>query len=569
MQKKITLGLLLAMFILNMQLIRAQNNPIPDGTIIPNYVLTDIDGNKHDLYSYLDSGQKLLLYFMTTHDISVASYGFGNIFPSFWTLFGPEGTNEFMVLMIEVDPATGIDDINGETDNTQMDWNAAADFPIINSDTLNQLFNISLETASTYVLCQNRTTINADNLSYAKIYEKAQKCPEPQTQNDVSLLDLLIPIEISCENYFAPEIVLQNEGFDPLQSVIVETIVDGILNNSFEWSGNLPLYYTDTVQLPIINNMVKGNHEIEFHVKLPNGAEDLYPSDNTSSTIFTNNPNGALTNLQILSDWFPTEIHFSVYKGDSLVFTFTPELVNNEYNLGLCLDNGENYLLKIEDESGDGFQAGNMGSCVFTYKNDTLVTVLGDEFSYEYSKEFVVPELQTESQILAFSVNNQVENTLIDAENKKVIVKVSDDADLSSLVSSFELSKYATAFVNDSLQQSGETINDFNSPVEYTIHAEDGSSSMWTVEVLKASSYSLNLDKQLKIYPNPTKGIVMITSDQNIRKVKVYTLSGVVQDVEFDVLSKTINLSELENGSYYISVDIENNIPENFVIIKQ
>jgi len=40
---------------------------IPDGSIAPDFTLTDINGNTHHLYEYLDQGKTVFIDFWATH----------------------------------------------------------------------------------------------------------------------------------------------------------------------------------------------------------------------------------------------------------------------------------------------------------------------------------------------------------------------------------------------------------------------------------------------------------------------------------------------------------------------
>lgn len=90
----------------------------------------------------------------------------------------------------------------------------------------------------------------------------------------------------------------------------------------------------------------------------------------------------------------------------------------------------------------------------------------------------------TATDINDFSVPDQVGEAVIDAEAHTVGLEAFFDTDVSSLVSTFTLSYGATAKVNNIVQESGTTANDFTNPLIYSIMAEDGTTSqVWTVSV--------------------------------------------------------------------------------------
>lgn len=95
--------------------------------------------------------------------------------------------------------------------------------------------------------------------------------------------------------------------------------------------------------------------------------------------------------------------------------------------------------------------------------------------------------LNTATDITSFTISEDVVvgPPVIDATNHTVLMKVFDGADLSSITPTITLSDNATI-----IPQSG-VIQDFNSPITYTITAEDGSMQEWVIsaEVNLLSNY--------------------------------------------------------------------------------
>jgi len=93
-------------------------------------------------------------------------------------------------------------------------------------------------------------------------------------------------------------------------------------------------------------------------------------------------------------------------------------------------------------------------------------------------------------QLIAYSFQgiSPVVNGIVNESDKTVTLTVPANTNLSTLKGSFTLSAYAFAKVNDSIQTSGVTINNFNTPLIYTIVAQDSSTVNYTVNVLKEVS---------------------------------------------------------------------------------
>jgi len=91
--------------------------------------------------------------------------------------------------------------------------------------------------------------------------------------------------------------------------------------------------------------------------------------------------------------------------------------------------------------------------------------------------------LSAEAEITAFSFAEQVAAATIDATSGTITIEVLYGTDLTGLVSTFTVSAGAKAYVNDVLQVSGTTANNFTNDVVYKVVAEDGTIKEWTVTV--------------------------------------------------------------------------------------
>lgn len=88
--------------------------------------------------------------------------------------------------------------------------------------------------------------------------------------------------------------------------------------------------------------------------------------------------------------------------------------------------------------------------------------------------------------IISFSFKEQISKTKIDFFNRTVELKISGQANVTNLAASYNVYKKGTkVYINDIEQVNGITLNDFSSPLTYTLIAEDGTTNNWIVFIKK------------------------------------------------------------------------------------
>jgi len=119
---------------------------------------------------------------------------------------------------------------------------------------------------------------------------------------------------------------------------------------------------------------------------------------------------------------------------------------------------------------------------------------------------FRVLEMSNATEVLTYTIPNQVGGTVIDEASKTIEVTMPYGTDATNLVATFTLSEYATAKIGEEVQESGITGNNFTNPVVYTIIAEDGTTQDWTVNV----TVELNSEANILTYslPNQIQSII-------------------------------------------------------------
>jgi len=101
------------------------------------------------------------------------------------------------------------------------------------------------------------------------------------------------------------------------------------------------------------------------------------------------------------------------------------------------------------------------------------------------------------TEFLSYSVNGQIGEAFIDTINNNIYLAVITDTQINNLVTTFELSYGASAYVNDILQISNVTPNDFTNPLAYTVVAEDNiAQEQWTVYISIGTEFNYLSDPE-------------------------------------------------------------------------
>lgn len=112
------------------------------GATAPDFTVTDLDGNSHHLYEYLDAGKVVIVDVSATWCDPCWEFHNASFLEDIQTIYGPEGTDQVRVLFYEGDAATTLADLQGLTTATMGDWLTYSNYPIINESPLSLNLNV-------------------------------------------------------------------------------------------------------------------------------------------------------------------------------------------------------------------------------------------------------------------------------------------------------------------------------------------------------------------------------------------------------------------------------------------
>jgi len=299
--------------------------------IAPNFIVTDIDGETHELYDILASGKTVVLDFYATWCAPCWEYHNGRELSKLWERHGPDGFDDYFIMGIESDGSTGLDDLGGTGNNTLGDWTEDVEYPIIDNDQIRHYFNISFY--PTFVqICTDRTVVVMDRdffnpngfdptIPHVEDYETERlDCSMPESPNNVTAYAYNGYDDNICDaTTFMPSIDIRNSGLDILTSCNAELYADNVLIEEMTWTGSLTTYDHDQIKFSEITLSEKS--KLEIKLSSPNGQSD---DDLTDNTLIKNikEVNTASTSkllLEIRTNIFGKETYWAILDDSDMI----------------------------------------------------------------------------------------------------------------------------------------------------------------------------------------------------------------------------------------------------------
>lgn len=154
---------------------------LADGSTAADFVMTDLDGVQHHLYTYLSEGKTVFLQFFACHCPSCWAYHNSGKLESLNQMYGPDGTDQIVVLMVEHDPNNGEDHFLGNHWYTQGDWVTGTTIPKINAEGADRwIFSAYAMNyyPMVYKICPDlKTELMSTSMNVAELYQSADDCP--------------------------------------------------------------------------------------------------------------------------------------------------------------------------------------------------------------------------------------------------------------------------------------------------------------------------------------------------------------------------------------------------------
>lgn len=253
-------------------------------------------------------------------------------------------------------------------------------------------YSFSWNWANVYNIDQLDAIAWVQNQNTREVYQacRSSQTIEPFYQNEASVSSVSNVKSVNCSGLAEPIVELSNFGANPLTSAELEVWVNGELLNTVQWTGNLPIFTSASVELGEVSFPVEEENTLEVKIKSVNGGADEAPSNDVAKYVFKGAPEtvGKVLKLTIRTDNNPQGTTWAVTKvstGEIVLQGGPYDQANHIYNETLDVTEDGCYDLTIFDADGDGLAGGN-GYYGLKASGTTLFS--GGEFGYKESNEF-------------------------------------------------------------------------------------------------------------------------------------------------------------------------------------
>ena len=339
---------------------------LPSGSIAPDFTATDITGVEYNLYDLLEEGNTVILDFEFTWCPPCWSYQQTGILEDIYNAFGPQGTGNLYVFLLESDDSTTEADLYGTGPSTTGDWVTGTSFPIF--DNMGDVFQLYQNTyaPSIYTVCPDGTPNATTGEMEYTLVESGQASFDGHFA--AAFMDCSNPIASvaplmtyngetsSCGGgEWMASTYVSNVGVDEITAMTFAVELNSVAQSSIAWTGVLSNGGSETVDLGSYSDV----GTFVYTLTSVNGS-----SWNSEEMVDIVEPveSSNIIQVRITTDSYPEETGWTIESAsgvyiDGVAIYELAGLPSTEFTWDVALDLNECYVFTIFDSYGDGLNA--------------------------------------------------------------------------------------------------------------------------------------------------------------------------------------------------------------------
>jgi len=222
----------------------------------------------------------------------------------------------------------------------------------------------------------------------------------------------------------------------------------------------------------------------------------------------------------------------------------------NDFDIAVALNKGASVAITKEDSLHQLSILDLIAGVYYAYAVDSTgnISVKGTNTLTIY-----IPSSEKEITSFRFAGLSPVIIGVIAQNN--IVLAVAAGSDVTAIVATFEHSANSVVTVNDVVQVSGVTANDYTFPLTYKVTAEDGSFAEYLVSVTIGNSVDdMSAGEAIKIYPVPTSDNLYIDNLIPVKKIIITNTLGQTIRQIFNNGDNSLKIStgSINNGIYFL-----------------
>jgi hypothetical protein len=285
------------------------NATLTDGSLSPDFTLTDINGNVFNLYQQLESGKTVFVEFIAGWDENCWNYHHAQHLQSLYAQHGPSGTcsDDVIVVLIEADLTSGLDVLDGTSPIAAGNWITDTPYPIFNPTSDEILDDFLVTTFPTiYRICPSKIVKSNGQISAGAHAATIDGC---SITNDIKISEDS-PFYY-CSGLVEPKVVIRNVAYPlGLTQASISVSIDGVEQTPVVWNGSTNPGTEVLFSLPQLS-LSPGLHVIDCNIdNLSENAVDLNQANNCIQfNVFVNESvfDASNVNQDFSSELFPYE----------------------------------------------------------------------------------------------------------------------------------------------------------------------------------------------------------------------------------------------------------------------